>query len=127
MAFVDSVWSKTEADLAPIRKTVDHLHTIESTVGEMLVRSEPLGGTLHMRVTLLGLSSYQQAISLAHAIKDDISIRDVSIQSYQPGRLLLLVTGTDESSIARRILAASVVPMTRLPDLADSIVFQSLD
>jgi hypothetical protein len=126
MALVDGVWSRTEAELAPIRKTVDQLHSIESTVGEIL-RNEQPGLTLRTRVTVLGLKSYQQAITLAHGIKDDRSIHDVSIQSYQPGRLLLLVTGTDETSIARRILIASGVPITRLPDQSESIVFQTIE
>ena len=51
-------------------------------------------------------------------------MRDVNIQSYQPGRLLLMVTGTDESRIAQRVMSASLVTLTRLPDQADSLVFQ---
>jgi hypothetical protein len=127
IALVEGVWTQTQSELAPVRKTVDDLHTIESTVGEILARTQSYRGMLHVRVMLLGLKSYQQAVSLAQRIKDDHYIRDVTIQSYQPGRLLIHVTGSDEAGVARRILTASETPITRLPDHADSLVFQSVD
>ena len=127
IALVNCVRSKIEADLAPIRKAVDQLHTIESTVGGLFTREGLSNDPFRARVTLLGLNSYTQAISLSHKIKDDFSIREVSIQSYQPGRLVLLITGLDETSIVRRIQLASDVPVTRLLEQTDSIVFQARD
>ena len=93
IALVEDVRLQSEASLSPIRKTVEQLHSIESSVSGIL--SAPIdrpAGTLHVHVTVLGLESYQQAISLAHTVKDDHQVRDVNIQSYQPGRLLLMVT-----------------------------------
>lgn len=117
------VRAATAAELAPIRSTVDQLHSIETTVAALLA-SDGTAPEVRCLVHFRGVSSYQQAVSLTHSIEDGVRIRALAIVSYQPGRLVLELRGEQAEAMARQVLSTSAVPLLRLRNDEGDLEFQ---
>jgi hypothetical protein len=132
-AVISAARERTEKELTPIRTTVQHLHSIESrastalstlststTTDQLDVEQE----TVEQPLIAVGINTYRQAVELMQSIHDHQVVRDVDIFSYQPGRLVLILTVQNADRVADHVLVSSTIPLIRLADDAGALSFR---
>ncbi|MFN0072566.1 MAG: hypothetical protein ACKVVP_13860 [Chloroflexota bacterium] len=114
-----------ESVLTPMRRTVDQLQAIEQSVARMLAETGGIVDSEPLVVSILGLHSYQKAITIAQLLQSMDPKRTVSIQTYQPGRLRLEVTGASETAIVQDLTRSSPIALVPVSEITAELTFQA--